>query len=194
MTLDQFLTLLATILGAMGSIYVLKSILRLTPQVTERLSSTMWGHNPNQIDSLSAQKAEGVIGASLIVFALCIAIANAALTPSNITVTPNRLYAILIAIAFVAIAYLLMSLVGKVVNSHHRRAVARIMAIKTLDKLFKSNSVHNYDIISLRLLADKYLNLKSPTDETPKDFLRSIATDVGHTLPEDIQIESEPPS
>ena len=31
MTLEQFLNLVATIFGAIGSVYVLKSILRLTP-------------------------------------------------------------------------------------------------------------------------------------------------------------------
>jgi hypothetical protein len=191
MTLEQFLTLLAAILGAIGSIYVLKSILRLTPEVTERLSAPIYHHNPYKIDSLSAQKAEGVVGTSLIVFALCIAIMNAAITPSNIAIFPNRLHAILIAIALAAIIYLLSVLVGKAVDSCHRRTVAHIIIAQTLDKLVKSNNAPDYEIKSLRYLSDKYLDLNPKTSETPRDLLRSIAKEVGRTLPESIQIEGE---
>ena len=193
MTLEQFLILLATILGAIGSIYVLKSILRLTPEVTERLSATIYGHNPNQIDSLSAQKAESVVGASLIVFALCIGIVSAAITPSNIAIFPDRLYAILIAIVLAAITYSIMIFVGKAIDLRHRRSVARIIIAETLDRLFKSNNVPDYEIKSLRYLSGKYLDLNPKTSETSRDFLRSIAKEVGRTPPEDIQIEGERP-
>jgi hypothetical protein len=194
MTFDQFLTLIATILGAVGSIYVLKSILRLTPEVTKRLSARTYGHDPNQIDSLSAQKAESVVGTILIILALAIAILNAAFTPSNFVVSPSRLSAILIAVALTVIVCFLLTLIGKRVDSRHRRDVAHIIIAEVLDKLSKSNSVPSSDLRSLRYIADKYLDLKLQPDATPRDFLRSIAMEVGRTLPEDIQIEGEKPS
>ena len=193
MSLDQFLNLLATIFGAVGSIYVLKSILRLTPEITERLSANMYGHNPNVIDSLSAQKAESVVGTGLIVIALSIALVNAMVMPSNIVVHGNRPYAIFFGIVLSVIVYLLLLTIGNVVNSHHRLATARIIAAKTLDRLFKNSSVPNNEIKSLRYLNDRYLHLELSPDRTSKDLLQLIAKDVGRTVPEGIQIESESP-
>jgi sensor histidine kinase YesM len=194
MALDQFLTLIATILGAIGSVYVLKSILRLTPDITERLSSGFYGHNPNQIDSLSLQKAEGIVGASLIILALAIAIINAAFTPSTILIYPRRLVAVLIAVAFAAIIYFLMTRIGKVIYLQHRRAVARIILAQTLDRLFKSNNVPDYEIRSLYNLADKYLDLNLQPNATPRDLLLSLTNEIGRTIPEDIEVEGEKPS
>jgi len=194
MTLEQFLNLVAAIFGAVGSIYVLKSILRLTPEITERLSATILGHNPDLIDSLSTQKAESVVGTRLIFIALFIAIANAVVLPSNIIVHPNRLYAILFSIFLSAIVYLLLRIIGNNVNSRHRLATARIIAAKTLDRLFKNKSIPNYEMKSLRHLNDKYLHLELSPDIKNKDFLQLIAKDVGCIIPEGIQIEGESPS
>lgn len=194
MTLEQFLNLVAAIFGAVGSIYVLKSILRLTPKITERLSATILGHNPDLIDSLSTQKAESVVGTRLIFIALFIAIANAVVLPSNIIVHPNRLYAILFSIFLSAIVYLLLRIIGNNVNSRHRLATARIIAAKTLDRLFKNKSIPNYEMKSLRHLNDKYLHLELSPDIKNKDFLQLIAKDVGCIIPEGIQIEGESPS
>jgi hypothetical protein len=193
MTLDQFLNLLSTLFGAMGSIYVLKSILRQTPEITERQSATIYGHNPNLIDFLSAQKAEGIVGTSLIVIALIIAFANAAATPSDIAVSQNRLFAICLSLVLAAIVYLPLYLIGKTIDHHHRRDTARIMAAKTLDRLFIKKSISSYELApeikSLRYLNDKYLHLELSTAKTSKEFLRLIAKDAGRTVPDDIQIE-----
>jgi hypothetical protein len=192
MTLDQFLILLATIFGAVGSIYVLKSILRLTPEITERLSATMVGHNVAQIDSLSSQKAEGVVGFSLIIIALLHAIGNTTIIPSRIIVHNNRLYAILIAFFLSSIVWLLLFFAGKAVDLHHRRATARIIIAKELDDLLKRKNIRDYDIKSLRYLNERYNIFESTTSYTNKEFLHFLAEDVGRTLPEDMQIEGDP--
>jgi len=117
MTLEQFLSLVATIFGAVGSIYVLRSILKLTPQVTERISASVFGHNPEIIDSLSTQKAESIVGTYLILIALIIAVINSATTPSSIIVHPNRVLAIVIGVVLSLVVYLLLLFVGSRVNS-----------------------------------------------------------------------------
>lgn len=191
MTLEQFLTLIATIFGAVGSIYVLKSILRLTPKVTERLSASKYGHNPDIIDSLSAQKAESMIGTCLIGIALVIAIINSAVMPSSIIVHSNRIFAILFGFALSVVVYLLLLLIGSRVNSHHRLETARIITANTLDRLFKNKSVPLYEIKSLRYINEKFLNIELPPDLSNKGFLQLIAKDVSRIIPEGIQVEEE---
>ena len=189
MTLEQFLSLIATIFGAVGSIYVLKSILKLTPQITERISASRYGHNPEVIDSLSTQKAESVVGTNLILIALIIAVINSATTPSNIIIHPNRILAILFAIVLSVIVYLFLLIIGSRVNSLHRLATARIIAGKTLDRLFKNENVPLYEMKSLHYLNKNFLHIKLSPNLSNKDFLQLIAKDVARIMPKDIQVE-----
>lgn len=191
MTLEQFLSLVATIFGAVGSVYVLRSILKLTPKITERMSASVFGHNPEIIDSLSTQKAESVAGTGLILIALIIALINSATTPSGIIVHPNRILAILLSVVLSVVVYLLLLFVGSRVNSSHRLATARIITVNTLDRLFKNKNVPLYEKKSLRHLNEKFLNIKMSTDLSNKDFLQLIAKDVARIMPEGIQVEEE---
>ena len=191
MTLEQFLSLVATIIGAVGSVYVLKSILKLTPQITERMSASVFEHNPEIIDSLSTQKAESVVGTGLILIALIIAVINSATTPSSIIVHPNRILAILFSVVISIVVYLLLLFVGSRVNSRHRLATARIIAANTLDRLFKNKNVALYEIKSLRYLNERFLNIKLSPDLSNKDFLQLVAKDVARIMPESLQVEEE---
>jgi hypothetical protein len=56
MDLDGFLNLLASVFGAMGSIYVLKGIAALSPDLVERLSRSYWDFSAAQIDSLRKRR------------------------------------------------------------------------------------------------------------------------------------------
>src|SRR6266498_3987576 len=124
------------------------------------MSASVFGHNPEIIDSLSAQKAESVVGTGLILIALIIAVINSATTPSSIVVHPNRILAILFSVVLSVLVYLLLLVVGSRVNSQHRLATARIIAANTLDRLFKSKNVPLYETRSLRHLNEKFLNIK----------------------------------
>lgn len=191
MTLEQFFNLVATIFGTIGSVYVLLSFLQLTPKMTERLAAGRYGHNTELIDSLSAQKAESVVGASLIVIALVIAIVNAVAMPSNIIIYQDRLYAIPISIILAVLTFLILRLARNIVDSHHRLETARIIVGKTLDSLFKDKSASNSDIKSLYYLNDKYLHLQVTPDTTPRDFLRLLAKNTGRVLPDNVRIDGE---
>ena len=81
MELDRFLNLVATVFGGIGSIYVLKAIASLSPNLIERLSRTYVSFSAAQIDSLAAQKADSIVGIVLLLIALVIAVLNLAFVP-----------------------------------------------------------------------------------------------------------------
>ncbi len=141
MTLDQFLGLLATELAAIGSVYVLIATLRLSPQMTAGLSATHMGHNPHQLHSLSAQKADVSIGAGLIVFALLLVIAAAAIGPTQVVIHKTRLVSILLAVIIVAITFLPLHLLHKALARRHYRATAYIVAYHILDDFLSKPTV-----------------------------------------------------
>jgi hypothetical protein len=70
--LERFFNLVATVFGALGSIYVLKSIAFSSPELIAALSSTYIGFSSPQIDSLAKQKADNIVGIVLVVIALVI--------------------------------------------------------------------------------------------------------------------------
>lgn len=129
MDLEQFLSILSVLLGALGSIYVLRNILHLTPDRIERISASIYGHNPNHIRSLSEQKAENLIGTVLIIIALIMNILNVIISPSYIIVFPNKLLAILIAILIVCVIYFVMIKISGNVEKNTCKEVARIMIL-----------------------------------------------------------------
>lgn len=83
MEFDRFLNLVAASLGALGSIYVLKSYLRMTPAAAADLATPRWGFSIPILESLSAQRAEAIIGAVFFFSAFVVGTVGIAFVPST---------------------------------------------------------------------------------------------------------------
>lgn len=191
MTLEQFLNLFATILGAFGSIYVLKGLANLTPRLTERLSAPIWGHNLEIMDSYSRQKAESQVGIGLLTAALIIGISNMIIGPVSIAISPNRILSI-IGCFILSVGVLLIGMfISYKVYNRHRGETARYMATLQLSRLFTENPVSTNEIRSLRFLYEKHTNIEIPPSLSNIEFLRFVANDVACEVPMNIIIEEE---
>jgi len=190
MDLEQFLSLLSALLGALGSIYVLRNILHLTPDKIERISASIYGHNANHIRSLSEQKAENLIGTVLIMIALIINILNVIISPTNIIVLSAKPLAILISILIVGVIYFVMIKISGNVERNTSREVAKIIISKKLDKLCKSMLIPQSEFQSLCFVCNKFLELNQQKDETDIEFLYRIAHDVGQELPKGVRFNT----
>jgi len=192
MLLDQFLNLTATILGAIGAVYVLKSVLRLTPELTERLSATFYGHNMHAVESFSSQKADSVVGASLVITALALAIVNAALGPAAAPLPGDRWKWIGLAVLLSLAVYVVLLVIGRCIEMRHREATAVIITSLHLQReVLKRNPIPAQEIPSLDYYGYSLLRLPKVANESPEELLRRIAAKVGHTLVEPISFEQE---
>ncbi len=189
MNFQQFLSILSTLLGALGSIYVLRNILHLTPDKIERISASIYGHNPNQIESLSEQKAENLIGTVLIIIALIINLLNIIISPSNIIVFSNKFLAILIAILIASVIYFFMIKISEIVEKNTSKVVAKKLISYKLDKLCKRIDIPKSEFQSLCFVSNKFLEINQRKDETNIDFLHRIACEADRKLPKDIELE-----
>src|SRR5690349_3346831 len=90
MDVDHFLNLLATLFGAVGSLYVLKGLIALSPEVMSRLSQSYYDYSPTQITALAGQRADGIVGVVVGLVALALGVANIALVPSDVTAFKSR--------------------------------------------------------------------------------------------------------
>ncbi len=62
MNLDKFLNLLATIFGTLGAIYVMMSIVAMTPDLMFKQTQWYWDYSVHHIEAIATQKADNMVG------------------------------------------------------------------------------------------------------------------------------------
>ena len=189
MTLEQFVNLLVLLLGTIGSIYVLKSYLEQTPEITRELASSRYGGNLDLLEAMSAQKTDGVAGTGLVVITLVIAVINLIVAPSQVVVFDNKLYAIPFGTVIGASVYFLLNKVSKKLYRKHLRAAVCIIANLTLDRVFEKNDVPYFETKALLNLRDRYFQLEIPPSTTSREFIERLAKYLNRSVPEKIKIE-----
>jgi len=183
MDLERFLNLVATVLGGMGSLYVLKSIAALSPEVIARLSSMYIGFSAPQIDSLAKQKADNIVGVVLVVIALVIAVLNLAFVPSSVPFVERRICAVALVGVLAVVVYIPLVLLGHAIHQREKLAVGRVIATERLKRLFEGNRLPAREAGSLRAWAR--VSLKMPIDdaEPPRQLLERLAKELGLNVP-----------
>ena len=186
MDLDRFLNLLSTLFGAMGSVYLLKGVLGLSPDVMARLASTHWGFSLPQVESLAAQKADSIAGVSLITVAFALAIVNIATVPQGLHVFQGRGLAVAVAAALAGLVFVAVTLIGNGIYRHEKLAVGRVLTNHYLDVLYKKRKIDGADAQSLAVHARDLLELRTDPSAEVQDLLRQVAATVGREVPQDL--------
>lgn len=190
MDLDQFLNLLAAIFGAMGSIYVLKAIATLSPNLIEHLSRTYYGFSIAQIDSLTSQKADSMVGIALVSVALAIVVITNAAVPSGIQMFEQRGVSVVLAAALSAIAYVTLAFAGSAIQKQQRLAVGRIITAQSLGELFQRGQVRDHDVPSFRVYANQLLGISADESEAARSLIGRLAKEVGVAVPDSLDFST----
>jgi len=185
MDLDRFLNLLVAVFGAMGSLYVLKGLLALSPNPMERMVRTYVGFNLLQIDALAAQKADSIVGVVLVVIALVLAIVNIAVVPEGVRAIPSRGVALGVAAVLAGGMYVALVFIGGSIYKHQKRAVGRIITSQYVDSLLEKKQLTKNQVPSLSVYAHTLLDLQVGHNQSPRDLLRMLAAEVGKEVPAD---------
>lgn len=194
MDLDRFLNLIAALLGAVGAVYVLKSVAALSPDVIERLSRTYWDFSVGQIDSITAQKADAIVGIALVLLASAIGITNEAFVPESIRLRQSRSGALFLAGALAVVAYFVLAVAGSAVQAHQKRAVVHAIVSKDLSDLLAAGKLPTGSLSTLRVYAHDLLGLSVSTDESARSLLNRVAQEVGFVVPENLDYSEVEPA
>lgn len=73
---DRFVALLTTSLGLLGSLFMARGVLQMSPDIIVKLSGTYWGFNSHEIKSLASQRADLMAGIEILIIAFCIQLLN----------------------------------------------------------------------------------------------------------------------
>jgi hypothetical protein len=183
MDVDKFLDLLAAVFGALGSIYVLKGVAALSPNLIERLSSTYYDFSSAQIDALTAQKADSIVGIVLVLIALAIAVVNSAFVPQGMQMFERRAVGIALVVGLTGLAYIALTFSGDALQRHDKLAVSRIITKRALEDLFKRGKLPASEVSSLKVYARTLLTMTVDDSETARSLVNRLATEVGVQVP-----------
>jgi hypothetical protein len=183
MTLDRFLTLLATLLGGLGSVYVLRSLLGMTPDVMERLSRSYWDFSAPQIEALASQKADGVVGTTLVVGALLIAAVTIAFVPDGVRPFESKAVAVGLALAFTVIAGVILVLVGQGIQKQQKHEIGRVIVGLDVDRVVKEGRLTPDDVSLFRAQARTLLDWTVEDTEPAAKLFARLAAHAGRDVP-----------
>ncbi len=183
MDLDRFLNLVAALFGAMGSLYTLKGVAALSPSLIERLSRSYWGFSSVQIEALTAQKADSIVGIVLVMIALTLAIITIAVVPPDIRFLERRATAITLAAVLAGVSYLALVLIGDAVAKHQRLAVGRVIVAQEIGELLETGRLPKSEIESLRTYGRDLLGWKEEDLAAPTDLFKRLAAEAGLSVP-----------
>jgi nicotinamide riboside transporter PnuC len=99
---SKFLNLLATILGALGAIFVMQSIATMSPELMLRQTQTHWDFSSSQIEAIASQKAENRAGIVFVLLAFILAFLTILFNLGGVRLFKSKLLALVLA-SFIAV-------------------------------------------------------------------------------------------
>ena len=162
MSLDKLLAVIAALIGALGSVYVLRSYIAMSPGLTADLATPRWGFSTVIIDSLSEQRAESLVGAGAFSAALLLAMASI-LAPASIHMSMP--YSVSLAIVSGISGLAIMNAARQKLAARHRAASRRQLLWNQLHGAIKEGKFQKAWVEGLvsaaRILADLDLDVAS---------------------------------
>lgn len=184
MDLAQFLNLLATSLGAVGSVYVLKSLISLTPDLSAKLAASYYDYSRPQIESLAKQRGESVAGAAAVILALSVAVVNAAIgNPEQLF--PSRGAAVATAGIIVAALTAVMHRSSGSLARRHSLATRKRIVAAYVCRLVEEQTLQPSYIDSVRSYAKNLLGITIDPSNGRRNILVQAAAAAGCALSPD---------
>ncbi len=195
MNLDRFLDVLATLFGGIGSLYVLRSVVSMSPSLMARLAQGSWDFSTAQIDALASQKADGIVGIVLVVIALAVALVNSAFVPPGLRAFGSRGVALSLAVGVAAISYVILWSIGGAVQQHQKREIGRVLTAQCLDRLVEKKRITNDDLQSLHDYARLLIGMPRGQGEPARQFVAKVAAETRPGAAEELDYSQvEPPA
>jgi hypothetical protein len=184
MELERFLNLCAAGIGTLGSIYVLKNFLSLSPGATANLARQKWDIDISAVDSLSAQRAESLTGAFAFLLALLFGIGGTSGVASQFVLRGSEQTGYAAVALTVGAVWLCLHFTARRLRKRHGEAARMVILTETFD-----------DVVNKRKFESAYLDGVSQTatalfgmrfdDMSRFEMMSAVAAKTGRVLPTD---------
>jgi hypothetical protein len=182
MDLDKFLNLLAAIFGALGAVYVMLSIITMSPEVMFRQAASAWDFSASLIDALAGQQADNIAGFVFVILAFLFAAVTIAFVPEGLRVFKSMGVALAIAAVIAGGVYVALHFISQGIYKHQRLAILKIPVSQFIDGFLTRSAVNTNDVAQVPIYA-KLLELDVAPGESTRSLLQRVASAVGRTLP-----------
>lgn len=184
MSLDRFLTLLATIIGLIGSVFLVKGALGLSPDIMARLAETGWWFNQAQIGGLAAQKANTICGAAFVFLAFLLSMLRLAFVDERIPCFESKGMAFAVAIAVSAVLGVALLFVNRGIAAHQKKEIGAVIIGRRLDDLINGGKIAASAVSQLRLTTETLLIVDTSKWGDEEAFFKRLVEMLGRKLPD----------
>lgn len=188
MNLDRFLTLLATIIGLIGSIFLVRGSLGLTPDIMARLAETIYWFNEAQVTGLAAQKANAVCGAVFILLAFALTVTRLAFVDEQIRCFDSKVMAFAVALAIAAVLCVGLLFIKSGIARSEKQKIGLMIVTRRLDVLITGGRVGLGQVKELGDAAQKIASIDMTGIQDYEGAFRRIVEVVGRKLPDKIDL------
>lgn len=172
MSLEKFLSLSAIVLGFIGTVFLLKGVLRMTPDVIGEIGLTRWDYSIPVLENLSVQKADTICGFIFIVIAFSLQLVQTLFNLSAIRLIENNLSSYILMLFFILIISALLLSIDFSLRKHNRIEAGKSITRSYVKRhLLKENNLDLSRLSSVESYSSKLLYLKREKNETDEEFL-----------------------
>ena len=193
MQIDHFLSIIAAITTFFGTIFLLGAVFRLTPRVIARLSAMPYGgFSPEQLETLSKEKADICSGVILIVFAFVLEMLSLVLPPDQRQILDgNYKIALYVTVSLSIMMVLFVYGLNVSLRSYNEERAKRAVVRSRLERALQQNPIERaYWTITIEG-AEAILGIERGVNETVREFLQRLARELQVPFPRDVRIEGE---
>jgi len=189
MQIDRLVSIIAVIVGFAGSLFLLKGVLRLTPDIMAKLSQAYMGYNISMVKNVSSQKADIMSGAILVLIAFSLEAFRLILIREPFTVFDNFWLGTCIAGALALLIIGVLFAVNVGLTAKYENATKRELVKFYLQKHLADGQVNRNELKSIEQNSKSLLGIERKEQETGVEFIHKIAKLVDIQVPPDIQVE-----
>jgi hypothetical protein len=181
MGLQKFLSLLSAGIGLVGAIFLAKSFLGLTPNDILHLTSpySKIAFAPEQISSMSVQKANAIIGIFFILSAFIGQICALVLVDESTTFVSSRWIGFWMAAVYVSVFTLLFSFINLKLSNYIKLETGKIAIRDYCNKRFMRDKIDPVNLEGFKTMAHELMSLSKRADESNSDFIKRIFDCIG---------------
>lgn len=185
MDLDNFLSLVATVFGALGAVYVMLGILGMSPDLMEAQTQTRWNFSAPQLEALAHQKADNVAGFVFVITAFTVGAVTLAFVPEGVRAFSSKGVAIALVVVLAAVLYITLHFISEAIYKHQKRAMVTIVVGRFVDGVLDEGRLGVAREPSLAGYA-RLLELEVPSEQSPQLLFERVAKEIGREVPGDL--------
>ena len=186
MDLQKFLSLISAGIGLIGALFLAKSFIAQSPNDILHLTSpySRIAFAPEQIVSMSAQKADAIIGVIFILFAFIGQICALVLVHEATPFVASRWFSFWIAAACVSVLTAIFSFVDLKLSNYIRRETGKVAIRDYCEARFTREKCDPVNLESLKVMGEELLGMNKKPNESNADFIQRIFVLAGLNCPD----------